>query len=54
MQTLHATQQNLVEIEDAGIHATYFFSPENIRVKLQSFSHTEFDRYVYSCLFFSR
>lgn len=36
--------QILVGIHHAGIHATYFLSPENVMLKLQSYAHTEFDR----------
>lgn len=42
---MHVILQNLVEIDDAGIHATYFLSPDNVMLKLHSYAHTEFDRW---------
>lgn len=36
--------QAVAHPKDAGIHASYFFSPEGIAPKLKSFAHTELNR----------
>ena len=36
--------QAVAHPKDSGIHASYFFSPEGIALKIKSFAHKEFDR----------
>lgn len=34
----------IAKVDNAGVHVSYAFPPEDIALKLQSFSHTEYDK----------